>query len=222
MYSHGRCQIESYRRGGHLGHLDVQESAGSRRFSQLDQMLPRAVSIHGDAFVISVISPILRDYSEDGNRSVTNLLDRHVTLIWPFRSGESPAYCRIRYALGNTGKIDWSLFPRPDCFVQHIVERGRGFHGQMAVLVGDAAFIFRHAFVQAIVISENINDRESANGLTGYVIHIVLHDDSVVSRLSAHHVWLVDGELPEGHLGWWSAKGLAVDIHVFAFYHGFV
>lgn len=216
-----RYQIESYRRGGNLGHLDIQELAGFARLSQLDQMLPRAVGIHGDAFITGVISPVNRYYLENGLRPVTELLD-HGVVVNPLISARSPAYRRVRYALGDAGEIHRFLLPGPGRDVRHVAEGRRELHGQMAVLVGDAAGVFRHAFVQAVVVGEGIDDREGANGLAGHVVRVVLHDDPVVLRLGAHHVRLVSGELSEGHLGGWSAEGLALNIHVFTLHHGLV
>lgn len=216
-----RYQIESYRRGGKLGHLDVQEVAGFARFSQLDQMLPRAVGIRGDAFISGVISPVDRYYPENGLRSVPNLVDHRVE-VDPLVPAYGPAYRRVRYALGDAGEIHRFLLPGPDRDVRHVAEGGWEFDGQVAVLVSDTAGVLRHAFVQAVVVGEGVDDRQGANGLAGHVVRIVLQDDPVVLRLSAHHVRLVGGELPESHLGRRSAEGLALNIHVFALHHGLV
>lgn len=216
-----RYQIESYRCGGNLGHLDVQELAGFARFPQLDQMLPRAVSIRGDAFVTGVISPVNRYYLEDGLRSVTNLLD-HGVEVEPLVPARSPAYRRVWYTLSDAGEIHWSLFPGPYRDVRHIAEGGRELHGQVAVLVGDTAGVFRHAFVQAVVIGESVDDRQGADGLTSHVVRVILQDNPIILRLSAHHVRLVSGELPESHLGRRPAESLALNVHVLTLHHGLV
>lgn len=92
----------------------------------------------------------------------------------------------------------------------------------MAVFVGDTAGIFRHAFVQAVVIGESLIDRQDPHGLTGQVVWIILQDDPVILWLSAHHVWLVNSELPEGHVGRWSAESSAFNIYVFALHYGLI
>jgi len=216
-----RCQVKSYRCGSDLDHLHVQELAGFGRFPQLDQMLPRTMTIHGDAFIIGVISVINWYYLDNGLRSVTILSDIGVVVDRPIPE-HGPAYRCVRYAFGDTGEIHWSVFPGPDRCIWHVTERGWELYGQMAVFVGDTAGIFRHAFVQAVIIGESLIDREGPNGLTGYVVYIVLHDDSVILRLSAHHVWLVNSVLPKGHLGRWSAEGFAFNIYVFALHYGLI
>lgn len=214
-------QIESYRRGSELDHFGAQEFSGLRRLLQLDYVLSRAVRIRGDALVVSIVPPIDRLYLENGDRSVANHLgpdEVFDSLIAVYR----PAYRRIRNALGDAGKIHRTLLPRPDRDVWHVAEGRRELDCQVTVLVSDAAGVFGYALVQTVVAGEGAMDRQDADGLAGHVVRLVHHDESIVLRLNAHHVLPVGRELPEDHLGWRSAEGLAHDLRVLALHHRLV
>lgn len=182
-------------------------------------MFSRAVDIRGDALVVGVVPPIGRPYLKNGGRSVANHLDRDIVFDSPV-TVHGPAYRRVRYALGDTSEVHRPLFPRVYRNVRHVAEGGRELDCQMAVLVGDAAGVLRHAFVQTVVVGESAMDRQDADRLAGHVVRSVRHDYSIILRLSAHQVLLI--EFLEGHLGRRPAEGLAHNLLVLALHHGLV